>query len=386
MSEENQVLTSQDISYAWTNASKTEFVLHYDGTGIVRGFVGPGRKSFSIRVDGKGILTFRRMVDTKHKAAFLWSEGHRVSYAGGKAVVISRTSVEHEVHVKTQKSLTEGRESAQHGEFTEEAFPYLHKEGMYAKLLGRTTDLVRNINRVMRDDLRDEYLKLIDCAPNRADRDKRYFVDEHNGIPSGASTTNRYEEHLAMALWNLKQVWPRDDGSQFCLLDYQVPLQARQSDRGIGKVDLIGLTTKGRLMVIELKVKPDNSDRRGETPASALFQGLRYAAIVQANQNAIAEEIESRNRIRITPQPPIVQILAPENWWQGWTELGARTRADAGYWEVAFNKLTREIEDEIGVSIECASLEGVRLTFGGGGRPPRLDRAPTLSYIIPGVQ
>ena len=50
MSARKQELTSQDISYTWTNSSKTEFVLHCDGTGIVRGFVGPGRKSFSIEV------------------------------------------------------------------------------------------------------------------------------------------------------------------------------------------------------------------------------------------------------------------------------------------------------------------------------------------------
>lgn len=386
MSTGNQELTSQDISYAWTNSSKTEFVLHYDETGIVRGFVGPGRKSFSIRVDGSGTLTFRRMVDAKTKAALLWSEGHRVAFAGGKSVVISRPSFQEGDQSKTQGQLTEKRTFPPITTFSEEAFPYLHKDGKYARLLGQTTDLVRNIKRVNRDELRDEYLRLMERAPHRSERGKRYLVEGHNGIPSGGSASNRYEEHLAMALWNLKRLWPRADGSDFYLLDYQFPLQARQSDRGIGKVDLVGLTTKRRLMVIELKVKPANSDGRGETPASALVQGLRYSAIVRANQNAIAEEIESRFQIRITEQPPIVQILAPEDWWQGWMQLGERTRSAAGIWEAEFTKLTRKIEGEIGVSIECASLEAVRLTLGGGGRPPRVDRAPKINYLVPGIR
>ena len=285
MSTSDQVLTSEDISYSWTNSSKTEFVLHYDGTGIVRGFVEPGRKSFSIEVDGRGNLTFRRMVDAKKEAAFLWSKEHRVSFAGGKPVVISRPTFRARDQALTQETHTKKRSVVPHGRFAAEAFPYLHKDGEYARLLSQTTDLVRNINRVGRDELRDEYLKLMEYAPHRADRGKRYFVNGHNGIPSGTSASNRTEEHLALALWNLRRLWPRADGYEFYLLDYQFPLQARQSDRGIGKVDLIGLTTDRRLMVIELKVKPDGADNRRETPVAALLQGLRYAAIVQANQN-----------------------------------------------------------------------------------------------------
>ena len=79
MSARKQELTSQDISYTWTNSSKTEFVLHCDGTGIVRGFVGPGRKSFSIEVDGQGTFAFRCMVDAKKMACYIVvSKGYRV--------------------------------------------------------------------------------------------------------------------------------------------------------------------------------------------------------------------------------------------------------------------------------------------------------------------
>ena len=49
-------------------------------------------------------------------------------------------------------------------EFTAEAFPYLHKKGAYAKPLNQTTDLARNIKRINRDELHNEYRKLIECA------------------------------------------------------------------------------------------------------------------------------------------------------------------------------------------------------------------------------
>ncbi len=388
MSTDNKALTSGDISYTWTDSVKTKFVLHFDGTGIVRGFVGLGRRSFSIEDPDKGILTFRRMVDAKARAAQLWPEGHRVSFSGGKPVVVSRPALVRERQARTQVSSTESGAFESEGTFLPRAFQYLHKDGEYAKRLGKTKDLVSHINRVKRDVLREEFMKLMNCAPHRSDRGKRYFVNGHDGIPSGTSVSNRYEEHLAIALWNLKQFWPRDDGSQFCLLDYQVPLQARQSDRGIGKVDLVGLTTEKRLMVIELKVNPEGTDNRGDTPAAALLQGLRYAAIVQANRKTIGEEIRDRCKITVSDQPPIVQVLAPQDWWQGWMQLPDSTRNAAGWWEPAFTKLAREIEDLIGVTVECASLniERRQLSFGGSGRPPRLGRTPELTYLFNGIR
>lgn len=383
MSSESQPLSSQDVSYIWTNKDKTEFVLHYDGAGIVRGVVGPGRKSFSIEVDDRGMLTFRRMVDAKKEAAQLWSKGHRVSYAGGKAVVVSSSASKKREPWQSGMSHARLANSVPHNDFSPERFPYLHPDGQYARHLSQTTDQVRYINRVKLDELREEFRKLIECAPRRADRGKQYFVKGHNGIPSGTSASNRYEEHLAIALWKQERFWPRADGSQFYLLDYQFPLQARQSDKGIGKVDLVGLTTKRRLVVIELKVRPKSENDRGETPAAALLQGLRYAAIVQANLDAIAREVEHLFKVTIDKRPPIVQLLAPEDWWQGWTQLAGSTRNAAGNWEIALAKLVKNIEGQIGVAVECVALNVKRqnLTFGGSGLPPLLSRAPEIQYI-----
>ena len=268
--------------------------------------------------------------------------------------------------------------------FTAEAFPYLHKEGFFAKQLNHTTDLVRNIRNVKRDQLHEEFRELIECAPRRADAGKDYFVN-HSGVPSSGKRANSWsEEILAMALWNERIFLPRSDGTEIFMLDYQFPLRASSSDSGIGEVDLLGITNQGQLMVIELKVKPVGVNNRGYTPAAALLQGLRYAAIVQANFGSIARELKQRFEISIPNEPLIVQVLAPEDWWNGWIGLEASTRRAAGKWEIAFEKLAKDIEGRIGIAIECAALNVKRggISFNEEGRP-KLDCKPEILLFNP---
>ena len=94
-------------------------------------------------------------------------------------------------------------------------------------------------------------------------------------------------------------------------------------------------------MVIELKVKPDGVNNRGDTPAAALLQGLRYAAIVQSNFGSIAREMKQKFEFSIPNEPPIVQVLAPDDWWNGVDGLKGSTRRAAGNWEIAFWKARR---------------------------------------------
>lgn len=274
-----------------------------------------------------------------------------------------------------------------HMEFTAELFPYLHKNGAHAKPLNQTTDLVRNINRINRSELHEEYGMLLECAPRRGEAGKRYF-ENHSGVPtSGMRASPWSEEILAMALWNEEKAWRRADGTEFFLLDYQFPLKAWRSDKDIGKIDLLGITKQGRLVVIELKVKPDGVNNRGDTPAAAVLQGLRYAAIVQSNHESIAREMEKKYNFQLPNEPPIVQVLAPEDWWQAWMGLEGSTRRAAGNWESAFGKLANDIGEQIGVTVECAALEVNRnwLSKGEGGRP-RLDRSLSLRFLCPGVR
>lgn len=274
-----------------------------------------------------------------------------------------------------------------HWRFTAGLFPYLHKNGTHAKALNQTTDLVRNINRINRSKLHDEYRMLHECAPRRGDAGKSYF-ESHSGVPtSGTRASPWSEEILAMALWNERRDWPRADGTEFFLLDYQFPLKAWRSDKDIGKIDLLGITEQGQLMVIELKVKPDGVNNRGDTPAAAVLQGLRYAAIVQSNHESIAREMEKKYNFQLPNEPPIVQVLAPEDWWKAWMGLEGSTRRAAGNWEIAFGKLANDIGEQTGVAIECAELEIKRnwISKGEDGRPS-LNRTPRLTFLYPGVR
>ena len=78
------------------------------------------------------------------------------------------------------------------------------------------------------------------------------------------------------------------EGGSIELLDYQVPLKARRSDAGVGKIDIFGLNDSAIPVVIELKVLGKGTP---DTPLRALLEGLAYAAIVEANESAFRSEI-----------------------------------------------------------------------------------------------
>lgn len=221
---------------------------------------------------------------------------------------------------------------------------------------GHTTGLADAISDLDRRLLRSEYGRLIEQAPRRANRGKSYFV-EHDSVPAKKRTSNRGEEHLAFHFYDLKGFWTNASGERFQILDYQFPLQAKQSDKGIGKIDLVGVTDSSRFMVIELKRRP--GDQRGDTPLAALMQALRYAAIVAANLATIATEAKNCFDVKIVEKPPIVQILASKAWWHGWLTLSGPTRRDAGEWEPAFTELVRDIESTLGVPVECMAHDDV---------------------------
>ena len=225
-----------------------------------------------------------------------------------------------------------------------------------------------------------EYDQLRKRAPSRSARNKRYFVG-HDGRPQAKYPASPSEKHLAIALWRLKAQWPRAGGGWLRLLDYQFPLKASRSDTGLGEVDLLGVTDQGRLVVIELKVRRKDGSR-GDTPLLALMEGLRYAAVVHANHGAIAAEARERCAIHVSAEPPIVQLLAPEDWWRGWCNMVGSTRRAAGQWEPKFLELSAELKDWLGIVIECMSLQGIGLAdVTWDGRGLRLGQTPPMHPV-----
>ena len=233
------------------------------------------------------------------------------------------------------------------------------------------------------DELCREHAELRAAAPSRPDRGKRYFVG-HEGRLRPKDPRNPAEKHLAIALWRLGTLSARGHVTPVRLLDYQFPLKAEQTDTGLGEVDLLGATTEGRIAIVELKVRRRDGTR-GESPVHALMQGLRYAAVAQANMAAIAAEAKDLFEIDVPDGPPIVQILAPESWWRGWCDMAPRTRRVAGSWEARFLELATRVEARLGIAVECASLQGADLAdIEWDARGPLLPRSPYISGVVMG--
>ena len=258
-------------------------------------------------------------------------------------------------------------------DFSAKCFPILFSKA-------GTKGLAKTIAEINVDALCKEYDKLMKVAPNRSAYGKRYFVG-HDGCPSANNPGCASAKHLAIALWHLQAKWPRASGGWMRLLDYEVPLKASNNDERLGKIDLLGATNRGRPVIIELKVSQKNNSR-GNTPLLALMQGLRYAAVVQANNRAIAAEARERYDIDVSDEPPIVQIMAPEDWWRGWFEMADSTRRAAGEWEPKLIDFLTELEKRLGILIECVSLQEISLadvTWDGHG--PRLEERPPMHRV-----
>ena len=250
---------------------------------------------------------------------------------------------------------------------------------MYFSKTWPATDLALAIAQIDRSTLVREYEKAVSTAPRRHDRALPYFVPEHNGRLAENDTRKRFEEHLAMAIWRLgNRRLARLDGGWFQFLDYQFPLKDAQANPGVGKIDLLGIANCGRLVVTELKVA--RSTGRGDSPMKALMQRLRYAAIVEANSDEIAREAAGDRGVLVdSSRRPIVQILAPKKWWRGWLNLGDSTRKKAGWWEHRFAVLTDDIENRLGIEIECLAMDDIQMdALYQRPSEPTLPKPPTL--------
>ena len=91
------------------------------------------------------------------------------------------------------------------------------------------------------------------------------------------------------------------------------------------------------------------------------MQRLRYAAVVDANNDAIGREaVETRRVPVVFNRRPIVQILAPKKWWCEWFRLEDLTPRKTGPWECKFAELAADIEARLDVAVECLAMDDVR--------------------------
>jgi hypothetical protein len=206
-------------------------------------------------------------------------------------------------------------------------------------------------------DLARLYRQELEEAPRHDDHEKAYFVG-HDGIPGAGERTTRDEEHLAIALVNSfgapNPGLRLPTGGNLSLLDYQVPLRARQSDAGVGDIDLLGLLPGDRLAALELKfLSPSARGASGaDTPLRALLQALAYCAALEANLKAVRSETV-RNFGRGAAAKPGVVVLANVNYWKRYREA----RGQDGSWTREFDRLALELDRELGLPIQFLALE-----------------------------
>ena len=209
------------------------------------------------------------------------------------------------------------------------------------------------------------YENLVRVAPRRHDRGKLYLHGRTGTTSSGASSPRR-EEHLAVALCNASRggvAFALPDRRPLAIIDYQMPLYARQGDLGVGKVDLFAVVD-GRLpCVIELKVAGKSA--RGDTPLRALLEGLAYCAIVEANVADIASEVAEQHPL--SPSRPTLIVMAPDNYWAGYLD-----HPRAGRWFSAVRDLVSGLRDTLGLEAYLLALLDARFEMGLNGQPARL--------------
>lgn len=203
--------------------------------------------------------------------------------------------------------------------------------------------------RLTQEELAQGYLAEMAHSPDRASVGKTYLSHTRDGVPGTGTFTNRNEEHLAIAIFNAYRPpaagLQLPNGEELHIVDYQLPLKARRSDSGVGKVDLFGVTGSGQAAVVELKAATG-----GDTPLRAVLEGLAYTAILQANLATIRKEVLQRYSLMITSDVPRLIVMAPEEYWAGF-----RTRLPKG-WEEQVEALADRILQGTGVAVDFVAL------------------------------
>lgn len=226
---------------------------------------------------------------------------------------------------------------------------------------------VQTCERLTWEELAQHYQVEMAHAPNRAGVGKSYLVATHQGIPSTGTFTNRNEEHLALAIFNRYRPPSAElqlpDGEELHILDYQLPLKARRTDSGVGKVDLFGITGSGQAAIIELKAA-----KGGDTPLRALLEGLAYTAIVQANVATLRQEVQQRYDLTIATDVPSLFVMAPEEYWSAF-----RARLAGRDWEDRLRALAERIMQGTGVAVNFVALSNWSFAHGLEGTRPVLD-------------
>jgi len=220
--------------------------------------------------------------------------------------------------------------------------------------LNLRSGLAGTIRSVDVDEVADAYRQTVEAAPRRYLQESGFFVGHGGG---GEATNIGSEKVRAKAIFNSASPLTVGD-ARVQILDYEVPLRGMRSDTGVGEIDLFGVeVASGRTWIIELKVF-DNSD----TPLKALFQCLRYGAIVEANWKAIADEAAEKFDVEFR-WPPVLCVAADTAYWDKLMETKR-----AGDWLEALKDLIASLSKDSGFETCLLDLGDLRAELSDDGR------------------
>jgi hypothetical protein len=237
--------------------------------------------------------------------------------------------------------------------------------------------------------LDEQYRQEVANAPQRHAAGKKYF-GSHPKLPTGPRN-GKDSEHMAMALLTRSLAGGElelPSGGTLSLLDYQVPLATAAVDssqgdadpnKGIGKLDLLGLLPDDRLAVVVVKYIPPSATRggTGDTPLRALLSGLAATAMVDANRVPIADEVLARAERKVTGEPPALILLGSSRYW----EICRKREAQKGAgWIRELERIGRELAEVVGVEVMYLGLDApAEPAWKYGDSGPELVADPKLT-------
>jgi hypothetical protein len=222
--------------------------------------------------------------------------------------------------------------------------------------------------------LEADYQTEVANAPKRSAEGLEYL-----GIRVGRKAKGRQhgrdEKHLAEAIARAARTDSEEgvaskalelpSGERVLIVDGMVPIRTAAPDKergaadpnaGVEDVPLLAVIGEDRLAVGLLKFLPPDSNRSGagDTPLRLMLQGLAHAAAVDANREALGEEILKATGKTIGEEAPAVIFAASPRYW----ELCRKREAQKGAaWIRELERLAREVGESIGVEFFFVALE-----------------------------
>jgi hypothetical protein len=228
-------------------------------------------------------------------------------------------------------------------------------------------------------------------APRRSEAKKKHLVQPNQRLAAERHPA-RDAEHAAIALVAYREQGgeplrlPEEEGF-FEALHAGVVLKSAPADAklgeddpnfGIDRFDLVGIGPGDRLALVVMRSVPPSSTRvgTGETPLRALLEGLAHTAVAMASQPALVAELEAKTGRKAADAPPYLFLLGSPRYW----ELCRKREPQRGAaWIQQMERLAKEIEEKIGVSVRYLSLKLVGdpgWSYGEGR--PSFDSEPRI--------